>query len=99
MKILDVKKLIETFGPDAKLSEVLVKVQGENTHRCPKCHGSGIVSIEYNAYPKGLPDSDFRTDMQWQDIPCDLCAGVGFTAEKYKAQYKKVFEAYVKESP
>lgn len=52
-------------------------------HECPKCHGAGAVTITYNAYPSGFPDSGWAEDMKTKQIPCDVCEGEGYTAQKF----------------
>lgn len=52
--------------------------------KCAKCHGKGTVSVKYNAYPTGLPDSGWVDDWQYKDVQCDLCKGVGWTEKEYK---------------
>lgn len=84
MKIHEVKTLISTYGEDATLSDVLKIVQGNKIHRCPKCKGAGKVSIRYNAYPSGLPDSGWVQDWKYKDIDCDLCGGEGYTEREYR---------------
>lgn len=59
-------------------------------HICPKCNGTGSVSIEYNAYPSGLPDSGWVEDIKTKIISCDLCAGGGYTEQKFEPVTKVV---------
>ncbi len=59
MNINQVKELISQYGEQATLGEVLRKVQGNKVFICPKCEGKGYITVEYNGYPSGLPDSGF----------------------------------------
>lgn len=59
-------------------------------HKCPKCDGDGSISIEYNAYPSGLPDSGWAKDMKTKIISCDLCTGEGYTERKFEPISKVV---------
>ncbi len=48
------------------------------THTCPICKGVGKVLQEYDAYPKGLPDSGWTQDIQTRKVTCEFCEGIGF---------------------
>lgn len=65
------------------LKAVKNKVNGR-THKCPKCNGEGHILVEYDAYPTGLPDSGWATDMKTKKVVCDLCGGNGYTVKEYK---------------
>lgn len=84
MKICEVIKLAERYGRSTTLGELVRTVQGDKIHRCPKCHGSRAVSVKYNAYPSGLPDSGWVEDWKYKNIECDLCHGEGYTEHEYK---------------
>lgn len=49
-----------------------------------ECERCGKVSVRYNAYPSGLPDSGWVEDWKYKDIECDLCHGEGYTEHEYK---------------
>lgn len=84
MTIGAIKDLISTYGANATLEEVLVKVQGNKIYKCPKCNGRGYETVEYNKYPSGLPDSGWVYDPGYKNVTCDLCKGEGYTAHEYK---------------
>lgn len=79
MKIVEVKALIDMYGADATLGQVLNKLQGNKIYKCPKCEGKGFITVEYNGYPDNLPDSGFVYEPAFKDIKCDLCKGDGYT--------------------
>lgn len=58
------------------------KNRGNGANMCPKCAGSGIELEPYNAYPKGLPDSDWEEDIQYRKHQCTMCGGKGFSNKK-----------------
>ena len=37
---------------------------------CPKCKGSGVLRVKYNAYPSGLPDSGWVEDWKYKKKTC-----------------------------
>ena len=80
----DIQQLINEFGPDITLKDVLDRVKGKYIYKCPKCNGKGTISVKYNAYPSGLPDSGWVDDWKYKDVKCDLCNGKGYTAIKYR---------------
>ncbi len=84
MTIAAIKGLGYQYGEDFTLGERLKKVQGNKIYKCPKCNGVGHITVEYNAYPKGLPDSGFVYERAFKDVKCDLCNGEGYTAHEYK---------------
>lgn len=57
---------------------------------CPACKGKGHIEEEYNAYPQGLPDSMFATDMQKRAVTCKVCKGAGATPTEKKPVTKIV---------
>lgn len=83
MKINEVKNLIFTYGADITLGELLERVQGIRTHKCPKCDGKGKLQHKYNAYPSGLPDSGWVEEWKYKTVDCDLCNGEGYTVKEY----------------
>lgn len=83
LKVTDIVSLIDIYGKDTTLGEIFDKVANGRIHKCPKCKGKGTITIEYNAYPKGLPDSGFVYEAGYRKEECDLCDGQGYTKEKY----------------
>lgn len=81
--IRQVQGLVRKFGRQATLENVLAALMAERPHRCPRCDGRGYVTEEYDAYPRGLPDSGWATDMRTRNVVCHLCGGEGYTAEEY----------------
>ena len=59
MKIFEFMELVDTYGKDMTLGEILTKISDSEIYKCPKCSGKGSITVEYNAYPSGLPDSGF----------------------------------------
>lgn len=84
MKIKDIMRLIDVYGGACTIEEVLKDIQKDKVFKCPKCNGKGVVTISYNAYPPGLPDSGFVEDIRYKDIECDLCKGEGYADKLYK---------------
>ena len=84
MFIKDIKALVDTYGTNATLGEILKKVQGNKIYKCPKCNGQGFITVEYNGYPSGFPDSGWVYEAAYKDVECDLCEGEGYTAHEYK---------------
>lgn len=84
LKVHDVSKLIDIYGANATLEDILKKIQGDKVYKCPKCNGLGAITEEYNGYPSGLPDSDFIYKAAYRHLECDLCKGEGFTTHQYK---------------
>ena len=84
MTINQVKSLIDQYGEQATLGEILRKVQGDKVFKCPKCDGKGFIEVEYNGYPSGLPDSGFVYEPAFTIENCDLCKGEGYTSHEYK---------------
>lgn len=87
IKTCEIIDLIKIFGADTTLKQVLLIVSGGRKYKCPKCNGKGKITIEYNGYPKGLPDSGFVYEAAFKDIECDICKGEGYTREEYKPKY------------
>ena len=42
------------------------------------------MTVEYNYYPKGLPESGFVYRPALKDEECNLCKGEGYTSHEYK---------------
>jgi len=84
MTINEVKGLVDRYGADMTLGQVLIKVQGNKIYKCPKCEGKGFITIKYNSYPKGLPDSGWVYEPAYRDVECNLCNGEGYTDHEYK---------------
>jgi hypothetical protein len=87
IKTCEIVNLIKIFGEDATLKQVLLTVSGGRKYKCPKCNGKGKITVKYNAYPKGLPDSGFVYEEAFKDIECDICKGDGYTREEYRPKY------------
>lgn len=84
MKAREAIELMEKYGAETTLGEMVKIVQGNKIHKCPKCNGRGDVSIRYNAYPSGMPDSGWVEDWKYKNVECDLCHGEGYTEHEYK---------------
>lgn len=80
MKINDVKALIVDYGENATLKDVLKNVQGNRKYQCPKCSGSGKITIRRNA-AEYWECCDRYVDYS---VVCDLCNGEGYTEHEYK---------------
>lgn len=84
MKIREIKELIDKYSTDITLGQLLTKIQGNKIYECPKCKGRGFITIEYNGYPTGLPDSGYVYEAAYKDKKCNLCKGEGYTDHEYK---------------
>jgi DnaJ-class molecular chaperone len=84
MKIHEIISLCNQYGENTTLKDILLSVQGNNKYLCPKCNGTGSVTIEYNGYPSGLPDSGFVYEATYRKEECDLCKGQGYTSKQMK---------------
>lgn len=80
MKINDVKALIADYGENATLKDVLKNVQGNRKYQCPKCSGSGKITIRRNV-AEYWECCDRYVDCS---VVCDLCNGEGYTEHEYK---------------
>lgn len=85
-RLNNVKELYEEYG-DKPLSEIIQELKGDNKFECPECKGLGYVSIEYNAYPSGLPDSGFVYKPGYKHRKCNLCNGLGYTEYEFEPHY------------
>lgn len=77
-----IERLMIKYGAETSLSKALGLELGLNIYKCPKCDGRGYIKIEYNGYPRGLPDSGFVYEAAYKDNKCDLCNGIGYTSKK-----------------
>lgn len=84
MKIHEIVSLCDYYGENITLGELRKLIQGRKTHKCPKCNGTGIISVEYNGYPDGLPDSGWVYQAAFRNETCDLCKGEGYTGKLMK---------------
>lgn len=87
IKINELLELRDCYGGEVTLDQIIKHVQdirGNRIYKCPKYGGTGYVSVKYNAYPPGLPDSGWVEDWQYKDVECDLCQGEGYTAKEYR---------------
>lgn len=85
-KLNNIKALYEEYG-DKPLSEIIQELKGNNKFECPECKGLGCVSIKYNAYPQGLPDSGFVYEPKYKRHKCSLCDGLGYTEYEFEPHY------------
>ena len=84
MKVNEAINLSKAYGEKTTLGEFVKIIQENKIHTCPKCNGTGTVSVKYNAYPSGLPDSGWVEDWKYKEVECDLCKGEGYTEHEYK---------------
>ena len=84
LKIFELMMLCDRYGMDTTLGEVLKREQDGRIYRCPKCGGEGLITIEYNGYPSGLPDSGWVYEPAFRKENCDLCQGQGYTKIPYQ---------------
>lgn len=96
-KIVDLENAIRDYG-DICLSQYIKRIKGDRRHRCPKCHGYGYITEEYDAYPAGLPDSGWAQDIQHRKVMCNLCHGVGYTEKKFVENRKVIIDGYIEET-
>ena len=75
--------LVKNFGRDMTLGKLLDETLKIYPHQCPNCKGKGYITREYNGYPSGLPDSGFVYEAAYEDIPCELCKGIGYTKKHF----------------
>jgi rubrerythrin len=75
--------LVNAYGENYTLGELLKRIQGDKIYKCPACMGRGKITEEYNAYPSGLPDSGWVYEAGYRDKKCTLCDGHGYTNKKY----------------
>lgn len=76
------EELMEDYGCDITLGELIRKFSKEKGYKCPKCEGKGLITIKSLYYPKYEYDFGYRTEHK--DIECDLCKGTGFTDKPMK---------------
>lgn len=84
--INEIIELCEEYGENITLGDLKRIIQGNKKYECPKRKGKGYTVEEYNAYPRGLPDSGWVYEAGYRNIPCDLCNGIGYTENKYKTK-------------
>ena len=84
MKIHEIMALCDEYGKDTTLGEILSSIQKRKTYKCPKCNGTGKITVEYNGYPSGLPDSGWVYEAAYRTVECDLCNGEGYTGKLHK---------------
>lgn len=83
IKVYEVVNLCSVYGRNTTLGELCRIIQEGRIYKCPKCDGAGKLTMKYNAYPSGLPDSGFVYEEGIKTIDCDLCNGEGYTSIKY----------------
>lgn len=91
-----IKQLITKYGEETSLKDALHKYITPYFFECPKCHGYGYSTEEYNGYPDGLPDSGWVYEPAYKKIRCSLCLGIGYTREEYveKSHTEVVVDGY-----
>lgn len=84
LKMHEIKKMIDLYGEDKTLGEMLSDYNLNFT--CPKCNGIGTFKKRVvTPYPSGLPDSGYVPPrITFEPIDCDLCCGQGYTKKEYK---------------
>jgi len=86
MKTNKLHDLAAQYGIDKTIQQI---INAKNRpYKCPKCDGNGYTEEEYNAYPKGLPDSLITQDWQIRKVPCNLCDEEGWTRKEMIAKTK-----------
>ena len=85
-KLNNLKALYEEYG-DKPLSEIIQELKGDNKFECPECKGFCYISIRYNAYLSGLPDSGFVYEEKHKQVKCNLCNGLGYTKYELEPHY------------
>lgn len=83
MKIHTAIDLMECYGKDMTLGELVKKIQGNNIYKCPKCNGTGSVKIQIRAEVWGYSETEYEY------VKCDLCDGEGYTEHEYKPKMKQ----------
>lgn len=76
-----IQHLLDRHG-NITLQQLLDSLPVPSGFVCPKCNATGRVTRQYDAYPRGLPDSGWATDMRTHYVKCDACAGEGYTAKQ-----------------
>ena len=94
MKIHKIKQLIEEYGEETTLKEILNYKTKYYKYECPKCEGKGYIEEKYNAYPDGLPDSGWATDWKTRKVDCEVCNGIGYTENKLEPKYENKLIGY-----
>lgn len=84
MKIHEIISLCNQYGENTTLGEIRASTQKDRIYVCPKCLGTGNITVEYNGYPRGLPDSGFVYEAAYRKEECDLCQGEGYTDKLMK---------------
>ena len=100
----EIKKLeryCERYGEDTPIKNILKDVKLRSPYnilryKCPKCHGTGYLVEEYNAYPSGLPDSGWVYKAGYNYEVCNICNGYGYTEDEYVPQTKTEIIGYTK---
>lgn len=82
-----IKKTIYESNKGNQFNNPWDAILDEGNYVCPECYGYGEVSEEYDAYPIGLPDSGWSTDMKTRKVKCKLCDGKGYTVDEYIPRY------------
>lgn len=78
-----VRDLMNRYGAMTTLIDIIDKHKPLG-FKCPECKGKGTIKEKYNAYPSGLPDSDWAEDWKYRDVVCKLCHGSGAVPKKMK---------------
>ncbi|MGL5621798.1 hypothetical protein [Cetobacterium sp.] len=84
IKIIEIERLINIYGEQTTLGQLLEDKKNKTPYKCPKCNGKGEVQVKYNSYPDNLPDSGWVERWAYKYIKCDLCGGEGYTIREFK---------------
>lgn len=84
MKIHEIVALCNQYGENTTLGELCSSIQDRKKYVCPKCNGTGTITVKYNGYPSGLPDSGCVYEPAYINVECDLCKGEGYTSKLMK---------------
>lgn len=77
-------KLVDIFGDDFTIGELLKIVQADAGHVCPKCEGKGYIDEREEQVVRNFRGDVVIKYVTFKKEPCDLCLGLGRTAEKYR---------------
>ena len=84
MKVNTAISLMECYGKDMTLGGLVKKIQGNKTHKCPKCNGTGSIRKQIQAEVWGYRDARYGY------VECNLCNGDGYTEHEYKPKMEQV---------
>lgn len=75
-----IRRLIDQYGNDARLSRVLHEESTGMPHVCVKCHGQGFIFRNINTCNR------HKLGHYIARVQCDLCNGYGNTKHEYEAR-------------